>query len=497
MNRLVLLLFLAVANSSFSQQIPFYNHHFVNPFIYNPAYTGYKEDITTFLVRNSRNSSFDGGVINNYLTVDGGLKDGKYGLGLSVAYQTQGIQQQLGAGLSYSYLLKINDNHSIRAGVHVGFLDNQLDATAINVEMVDDPFLQELSRNKLTYNGTFGLLYTWKTTRIGFSVPQLIGNKVEYGTGDTRGFYQLERHYMLNVSHPFDLTKDKNWSLTPNILVRYLPGLMPQYDVLVKADHKKWAWLAAGYKSNYAVEINAGVRVLDGLQIGYSYEYVIGAMNAYRSGMNHEIMLGYTFKNNKQNDKQNDRIAELERQNEELLKDKSNLEQIITNNELQLIERNIMLEDSLTRLNFLYNMLLVQNEELIAEVETYRATLNQLEAEDTVVENNEVEEDEIPEDEKIIRSAGYQFVDLQNLSAPSGFYVINGVFSSRSNALNHWEATKKVGYPDSYLLLNKTNRFYYVIIYYSTDDKAAINARKEYSKTNSSKVWVLEYFRMD
>lgn len=493
MIRCLLILFLAVANTSFSQQIPFYNHHFVNPFIYNPAYTGYQENVSAFLVRNSRNSSFDGGVINNYLTVDGGLKDGKYGLGLSVAYQTQGIQQQLGAGLSYAYQLKINDNNTIRAGVQIGFLDNQLDASAINVEMTDDPFLQELSRNKFTYNATFGLLYTWKTTRIGFSIPQLIGNKVNYGTGDSRGFYQLERHYMLNISHPIDITSDKNWSLTPNVLLRYLPGLRPQYDVLLKADHKKWAWLAAGYKSDYAIELNAGIRVLDGLQIGYSYEYVIGTMNAYRSGMNHEILLGYTFKNNK--DKE--RIAELERQNEELIKNKSNLEQIITNNELQLIERNLLLEDSLTRLNFLYNMLLVQNKELIAEVETYRESLNHLEAEDSLVTSYDTETDVIPEDEEIIRSAGYRFVDLKNLGAPSGYYVINGVFSSRSNAINHWESTKRSGYPDSYLLLNKTNRFYYVIVYYSSDDRAAINARKEYSKTNTSKVWVLEYFSMD
>ena len=494
MNRLLLLLILAVTNNVFSQQIPFYNHHFINPFIYNPAYTGYTENVNTYLVRNSRNSSFDGGAINNYLTVDGALKDGKFGLGLSVAYQTQGIQQQLGAGLSYSYLLKINDNNSIRAGVQIGFLDNQLDAAAINVEMTDDPFLQELSRNKLTYNGTFGLLYTWKTTRIGFSIPQLIGNKVEYGTGDNRGFYQLERHYMLNLSHQINLTKDKNWSLTPNVLLRYLPGLSPQYDVLVKADHRKWAWLAVGYKSDYAVEINAGVKVLNGLKLGYSYEYLIGSLNAYRSGMNHEILLGYTFKNN---DKYKNRISELERQNDELLKSKNDLEQVITNNELQLIERNLMLEDSLTRLNFLYNMLLVQNKELIAEVETYRASLNQVAPEDEIDENYTAETDIIPEDEKIIRSAGYRFVDLKNLGAPSGYYLINGVFSSRSNAINHLESTKSEGNPDAYLLLNKTNHFYYVILFYSTDDRAAINARRQYAKTSTIKTWVLEYFSID
>ena len=493
MNRLVIFIFLAFAQSGFSQQIPFYNHHFVNPFIYNPAYAGYGDNVNTYLVRNSRNSSFDGGAINNYLTVDGALKEGKFGLGLNVGYQTQGIQQQLGAGLSYSYRIKLNEHNSIRAGIQIGFLDNQLDGSAINVEMTDDPFLMELNRNKFTYNGTFGLVYTWKATRIGFSIPQLIGNKVEYGTGDVRGYYQLERHFMLNLSHQIDLTKGKNWSLTPNVLLRYLPGLMPQYDILLRGDHKKWAWLGVGYKSDYAVEINAGVRILDGFQIGYSYEHVIGKINAYRSGMNHEVMLGYTFKN----DKYKNRIAELEKQNNELLESKSHLEQVISNNELQLIERNLMLEDSLTRLNFLYNMLKVENRELLAEVEAYRESLNQIEAEDTVETSYIAETDTIPEDEKIIRSAGYKFVDLKNLGAPSGYYVINGVFSSRSNAINHWESTKSAGYPDSYLLLNKTNRFYYVIVYYSSDDRAAINARKEYSKTNTSKVWVLEYFSMD
>lgn len=493
MNRLLLFFFLCSVNSSFSQQIPFYNHHFINPFIYNPAFTGYKENVSAFLVRNSRNSSFDGGVINNYLTVDGGLKEGKHGLGLSAAYQTQGIQQQLGAGLSYSYLIKINNNHSFRAGVQMGFLDNQLDAAAINVEMTDDPFLQELSRNKLTYNATFGLLYTWKTMRIGFSIPQLIGNKVKYGKVDPRGFYQLERHYMLNISQPITLTKDKVWSLTPNVMLRYLPGLNLQYDVLLKADHKKWAWLAVGYKSDYAVELNAGIKVLDGLKIGYSYEYVIGSLAAYKSGMNHEIMLGYTFKN----DKYKDRIAELEKQKDQLNQANDHLEQVITNSEAQLIERNLLLEDSLTRLNFLYNVVSVENRKLLEEVEAYRKTLDLIEAEDSLDMTFTPETDVIPEDEKIIRSAGYNFVDLQNIGAISGYYVINGVFSSRSNAINHLESTKNEGHPDAYLLLNKTNHFYYVIVFYSTDDVAAVNARKEYSKTTSSKIWVLEYFQMD
>lgn len=493
MNRLVLVSFLIVTNFCFSQQIPFYNHHFVNPFIYNPGYTGYKENVSAYLVRNSRNSSFDGGVINNYLTVDGAIKDGKHGFGLSAAYQTQGIQQQLGAGLSYSYLLKINDNHSFRIGIQAGFLDNQLDASAINVEMTDDPFLQELSRNNLTYNGTFGLLYTWKTLRIGFSIPQIIGNKVKYGAEDSRGFYQLERHYMMNVSQPISLTRDKVWSLTPNVMLRYLPGLKLQYDVLLKAEHSKWAWLGVGYKSDYAIEMNAGIKVLNGFQIGYSYEYIIGSLNAYKSGVNHEIMLGYTFNN----DKYKNRIAELEKQTEELNQSHNNLEQVISNSELQLIERNLMLEDSLARINLLYQMVLNQNNNLLTEVESYRKTLNQLAAEDTLETSYIPEDDNIPEDEKIIRSAGYNFVDLQNLSALSGYYVINGVFSSRSNAINHLESTRSSGNPNAYLLLNKTNHFYYVIIFYSTNDREAIDARKEYSKTNSSKVWVLEYFSVD
>ncbi len=493
MNKVVLFFILFLTNFSFSQQIPFYNHHFVNPFIYNPGYTGYKENVSAFLVRNSRNSSFDGGVINNYLTVDGAIKDGKHGFGLSAAYQTQGIQQQLGAGLSYSYLLKVNNDHSFRLGIQAGFLDNQLDASAINVEMTDDPFLQELSRNKLTYNGTFGLLYTWKTLRIGVSIPQLIGNKVKYGTEDPRGFYQLERHYMLNISQPISLTKDKVWSITPNVMLRYLPGLKLQYDVLLQADHSKWAWLAVGYKSDYAVEMNAGVKVLNGFQIGYSYEYIVGSLNAFRSGVNHEIMLGYTFNN----DKYKNRIAELEMQTEELNQSHNNLEKVISNSELQLIERNLMLEDSLARLNLLYQLLLNQNKDLISEVESYRKTLNQIAAEDSLETSFTPEVENIPEDEKIIRSAGYNFVDLQNSRAPSGYYVINGVFSSRSNAINHLEATKNGGVENAYLLLNKTNHFYYVIIFYSTDDREAINQRKEYSKTNSSKVWVLEYFSVD
>jgi hypothetical protein len=98
------------------------------------------------------------------------------------------------------------------------------------------------------------------------------------------------------MSLEYDFHAGEKLIIRPNGVLRYMPNIPLQYDVTAMAIYNNMIWASATYKSDYAVQFNAGVRVLDFLRVGYSYELLIGSIKTYNTGMNHEIFLGFSFK---------------------------------------------------------------------------------------------------------------------------------------------------------------------------------------------------------
>lgn len=466
MNKTLLLFVCLCWGNLFGQQVPFYNHYLINPFVYNPASTGASDYVNASFVRNQRYSSFGSTAVNNYLTVEGPIAKGNMGLGLVVAHQNQGIQQQLMSSLNYSYRLKINEDHNIRFGVSAGVLDNRIDYDQINAQDINDPYLTGLRPTAPVFDMNVGLMYNWKDLRIGISVPQIIGGKVKYAREKSRGYYQLERHYMMSLE--YDFHAGEKFIIRPNAILRYMPNVPFQYDVSLMGLYKNMLWASATYKSDYAVQFNAGVRVLDFLRVGYSYELLIGSMKTYNTGMNHEIFLGFSFKGKREKEIQ---VVEKEvkivddlalRQRDSVQKLKDELEDKLKK----------MLEDQARKDRLQKEKDSLSNSAKVTPV-------------DTVKPKNETPE-------VIPVAKGYHFVNLDRSESPDGFYVITGVFSNRQNA--DQVLAKSLGeYPNTYLVINEANNYFYVVILYSLDQELATTTFKEYKTKKKQKVWILNY----
>lgn len=448
------------------QQVPFYNHYLINPFVYNPACTGASDYVNASFVRNQRYSSFGSTAINNYLTVEGPISKGNMGLGLIVAHQTQGIQQQLMSALSYSYRLKINDDHNIRFGVSAGVLDNRIDYNQINAQDINDPYLTGLRPTAPVFDMNVGLMYNWKDLRIGISVPQIIGAKVKYAKERSRGYYQLERHYMMSLE--YDFHAGEKVIIRPNAVMRYMPNVPFQYDVTLMALYNNMLWASATYKSDYAVQFNAGVRVWDFLRIGYSYELLTGSMKAYNTGTNHEIFLGFSFKGKREKEIQ---IVEKPVQviDDVAVKQRDSIQKLKDELESKLKK---MLEDQ------------AQKDRLQREKDSL-SNIAKVTKTDTVKPKSEPQE-EIPV------AKGYRFINLDRSDSPDGYYVITGVFSNKQNA-DHVLSKSLAEYPDAYLVINEVNNYFYVVILYSLDQELATATYKDYKTKKKQKVWILNY----
>jgi TolA-binding protein len=152
------------------------------------------------------------------------------------------------------------------------------------------------SQQKTTFDGNAGIGVVWKGLQFGFSVPQMLGNKINYAedTTDAKTFYTHARHFMGTLGYKFYLSESKGISLTPLALARIVPNTPTQFEGNLNLDWQDKFWIGATYKSNYAVAANAGICINKKLYVGYSYDIIIGDIGQY-SGISHEIMVNFKF----------------------------------------------------------------------------------------------------------------------------------------------------------------------------------------------------------
>lgn len=431
----------------YAQQVPFYNNNLRNPAVFNPAYYGFKNTVNAYIVRNQRFQGFDGGAYNHYLTVDGKMFMPQLGFGVELFQYASGLQNQLGGKLGLKYSIRLADKHHLALGATGSFLHNTIDMNKVQVLQAADPYMANIGNNKVTGSLDVGLLYHWEAgLRIGVSVPQVIGNKIVYSDQNTRGYYRLARHIMANVAFDFRFLKDSSLILTPDFMVRYTPGAPIQYDGSIMLEWNKLGWISATYKSDYAVSFNIGFSILKRVQIGYSYEYVIGSLNQHYTGMNHEFMLGYTFHKHKKQEVDSTWYYE-----------------------------NIKLRKEIERKDEQIRILLTEKISNLGEEKQPKPDYD----------------DKIKNSVRSVSEDNFVELDTEKES-PKGFYVVVGAFWQRSGAENVLSKTKS-DFPEGRVIFNKRNELNYVILKYSTDRDPCLDILKSVWDKGYDKAWVLEY----
>jgi len=280
-----------------AQQVPLYQQYFYNRFVYNPAYAGYDNASNVYLIHRAQWSEMPGQPTTTAITLDGPLKSKKIGLGVSLYSDRTDITSRVGAYGSFAYNIGIGKDQNLMFGISMGGLENRIDFSQIIAKDLDDPAILASMERKKGLDGTFGIGYRWKELHFGVAIPQILASSFEFSDangGGSRAHYNLSRHYMTSLEYKFFVNPDKDVALTPMFLVRYMPEAPMQFDANLIFNWRETAFLAISYRSDYAIGVNARVKLKEKISIGYTYDVISSSINAY-SGISHEIMLGYTF----------------------------------------------------------------------------------------------------------------------------------------------------------------------------------------------------------
>lgn len=452
-----ILSFVFICSFANAQQIGMYSHYFYKPLVYNPAFTG-SDDANALLISRAQWTDFKDAPQLTIFTIDGNLMDKKIGLGLGLISDRKGITNRTGGNLFYSYRLIINEDTRLMFGLSFGIMDQTIDFSKALVENPVDPTLYTDSQHKTSFDGSAGLAFFWKGLELGAAVPQIVGNKIKYvDNTNVRAYYTQSRHYMASLKYKILISKEKDISIAPQALVRFVPNTPFQFDATVNLDWKDKFWIGATYKNDYAVSANVGFCLHKQLCIGYSYDFIIGTISKY-AGMSHEIMVNFKFGNNK---KQEPAVIDTAMAVQENPDYESKLDEL----QIQL-KKN---EDKLKELN--------EKQE--------RQAKKQL----TAAQNTKPG---IRDSDGIYVTKRGDFKDSKNLVPEKGFYVMVGIFFYRDFAEEEAKNFVKRGFTNANWLFSESKQNNYVFTHKLDTKQEAFEKVKEASASGGSNVWILK-----
>ena len=211
-------------------------------------------------------------------------------------FNTQLIQ------LQYAYKKKLF-NGEMSLGLQGGILQQNFDADGIHIPTSDyhtgtDVSIPTGSLKATIPDFSLGIWYDHSIYYAGLSVSHLLESSINLKAG---GDATEKKIYKTVASRTYYLTNGYNIALT-NPLYTVQPSFLLktdltalQFDLSGKLLYKEQFWGGLGWRWQDAVIVMAGIKLAQGLSIGYSYDISTSAVAKFSSG-SHEIYLGFVKK---------------------------------------------------------------------------------------------------------------------------------------------------------------------------------------------------------
>ena len=256
----------------------------------------------TTLVR-SQWLGLEGAPKSQVFNIDAPLYSNRVGVGLNVARYTIGISTNYNADLSYAYRVPLGKG-KIGVGIQGSirsFNANYNDDRLISTDgMTIDASIPVGQQNKLTPNFGAGVYYKEDRLYVGFSVPRLLENNIDFSE-DATIISESIRHFYLMGGYVFDV--NEKVQLQPQTLIKYAQNSPLDVDLNVNAIFMNKYMVGATYRVGgstrglpaESIDILFSTQINKNLLFGIAYDVTISEIRDYSSG-SIEAMVRYCFK---------------------------------------------------------------------------------------------------------------------------------------------------------------------------------------------------------
>ncbi len=285
------ILICCVSLLAYGQRMPFFIHYVVNPYLYNPAFTGYDKHPELQLVHRQQWLGIEGAPASSSLSFQTPLGHANpVSLGGDIANDRIGILAYTTARATFAYLvpLGIQHAHYVRFGLSAGLGMQQYDLS--DVDIAGDMLLQQAAKSMLSWDGRFGLQYHLDGFNLGVSLPHIFGNPPVSPEGLSTVALDVLERYLISASYKIKFNPLGTLAFEPIFLYNASSDGNNQLEGFGVLHFKDAFWVGGGYQQQAGIAGLMGFKTRH-LKFGYAYGMGGNELAAYGQGT-HEVLLG-------------------------------------------------------------------------------------------------------------------------------------------------------------------------------------------------------------
>jgi len=294
MKRLVIIIvFGSLSAGLLAQQDPkFTQNMFLAPY-FNPGAVGSSDKICLGAAfRNQWTGLPDAPTITTFTAhMPFNLLERKHGVGINLMNDRLGFNNDFIFSASYAFRMDVGMGN-LGIGLNVGVANQSLDPSWYGADVISpdqDPSIPT-GGSVFGFDMGLGLYYNTENLYVGLSTSHL--NQTSFIYPEHNEETKLIRHYYLMAGYNIQLT---------NPMFEVLPSMMVQSDgrshhiyLNTNVRYNKKFWGGVSYSVRGAISALFGVELMNGLRIGYSYDFELSPLMGYNSG-SHEVTVRYCF----------------------------------------------------------------------------------------------------------------------------------------------------------------------------------------------------------
>jgi type IX secretion system PorP/SprF family membrane protein len=263
-----------------------YNHFYLNPYLYNPAFLASKSYAEVSLNYRAQLPNIQGSANTGTLNLQVPFNF-RSAVGVSVVSDQIGAFQTMIGLLSFRHQIffgqRLDVNHKLSFGLSFGAVKNKIDPSKI-----DNPDPALANSNTNYFSGQFGLSYQYQRLKIGFAIPQLFEATPSSPEDFSNTKIDKLRNTISTLSYDFAL--GSKFSFEPFAIYRTTDGLPDQYELMGILKMDDVVWGGGSYRQDYGASVLVGFSLKNNIQLGYAYEFGRSATKSL-FGNTHEIQL--------------------------------------------------------------------------------------------------------------------------------------------------------------------------------------------------------------
>lgn len=291
---LPIVLVLAFVNAK--AQKPLISQYYLNNYVLNPALAGVSGDLSALAAYRQDYAGFSGAPQMQMLSFEMPFKNEKFGLGAYIHNSTFGPIRRTAFQAAYAYHIRTSSDIDISFGLGANVYNQSIDFLQLidgNDALVIDPVLGSDVNNTTTFDASAGINFATDNFFTGFGANNLIQTAQNFNDDPDDGFDYNDRHFYWLSGFNIPII-DSVLDFEPSFLVKFEPaGFSPNADLNGRIIYKNLVWLGAAYRARNTVVGAFGVRIMDKVDIGYSYDHHLSTLSLL-GGPSHEITLKFT-----------------------------------------------------------------------------------------------------------------------------------------------------------------------------------------------------------